>query len=260
MKVDLVYDPDCPNVVEARTNLLVALQRAGLPTRWTEWDALSPDTAPAFRGHGSPAILVDGCDVGASSFASDSECCRLYPRAGGTAAGAPSVDSIVAALKHAGAGRADQDGAPAGRGTFAAMLPAAGFGLLPKLACPACWPAYAGLLGSLGLGFLMETAYLLPLTAGFLLLALAALGFRARRRATGPGPLVIGLLAAAAILGGKFALDSDPIVYAGVALLIIASAWNAVPDRFARLFDKGMAALKAAPLISRQRFMRKEGA
>src|SRR2546422_4333487 len=60
-------------------------------------------------------------------------------------------------------------------------LPGVAVSLLPKLVCPMCWPAYAGLLSSVGLGFLISAAYLLPFTAGFLALALAAMGFRANR-------------------------------------------------------------------------------
>lgn len=56
-------------------------------------------------------------------------------------------------------------------------LPGIGVSLLPKLVCPLCWPAYAGLLSSIGLGFLISAAYLLPFTAAFLALALAAMAF-----------------------------------------------------------------------------------
>jgi len=69
-------------------------------------------------------------------------------------------------------------------------IPGIGVSLLPKVACPLCWPAYAGLLSSVGLGFLLSATYLLPLTAGFLLIALAALAYRARQR-RGYGPLVL---------------------------------------------------------------------
>src|SRR2546427_12053208 len=47
--------------------------------------------------------------------------------------------------------------------------------LLPSLTCPLCWPAYAGVLSSLGVGFVGTTAYLLPLTATFLAIAVGAL-------------------------------------------------------------------------------------
>ncbi len=109
-------------------------------------------------------------------------------------------------------------------------LPSVGFSMLPKLACPACWPAYAGLLSSVGLGFLMSTAYLLPLTAAFLFLAVAALVFRANKR-RGYGPFVVGLVAGSAALLGKFAWESKLTMYSALGLLVVASLWNAWPLR-----------------------------
>ena len=107
-------------------------------------------------------------------------------------------------------------------------MPGIGVSLLPKLACPLCWPAYAGLLSSVGLGFLISARYLLPLTAAFLLLALAALAFRARRR-RGYGPFVVGLIAGVGIMLGKFQWESNGSLYGAVGLLIVASLWNAWP-------------------------------
>ena len=107
-------------------------------------------------------------------------------------------------------------------------LPGLGVSILPKLACPACWPAYAGLLSSVGLGFLISTVYLLQLTVVFLVLALAALVFRANRR-RGYGPFALGLVAGSAVLLGKFAVESNFVVYSALGLLAIASLWNAWP-------------------------------
>jgi hypothetical protein len=109
-------------------------------------------------------------------------------------------------------------------------IPGAGVSLLPKLACPFCWPAYAGLLSSLGLGFLISAKYLLAITAAFLVLALAALAFRAKHR-YGYGPFVVGLVAAVGVLTGKFGWESNPMLYGAVGLLLIASLWNAWPHR-----------------------------
>ena len=107
-------------------------------------------------------------------------------------------------------------------------LPSIGVSLIPKLACPACWPAYAGLLTSVGLGFLISTLYLLPLTTGFLVLTLAALVFRAKKR-RGYGPFVLGLVAAIGVLLGKFAWGSNFTMYSALGLLLLASLWNAWP-------------------------------
>jgi len=114
----------------------------------------------------------------------------------------------------------------------ATAAPGIGVSLLPKLACPACWPAYAGLASSVGLGFLVATAYLLPLTIAFLLLALVAMAFRARVR-RGYRPLLLGLFASVGIVLGKFAWDSRPLLYGAVGVLIMASIWNTLPQRSA---------------------------
>src|SRR5258708_3108548 len=109
-------------------------------------------------------------------------------------------------------------------------LPGVGVSLLPKLMCPACWPAYSALLSTVGLGFLISTAYLLPLTALFLAIAVGSLGFRVSSR-HGLGPFAVGAAAAALILGGKFLLESITVTYAGVGSLIVASVWNSWPRR-----------------------------
>jgi hypothetical protein len=93
-----------------------------------------------------------------------------------------------------------------------------------------CWPAYAGIVSALGLGFLISTKYLLPLTITFLGLTTAALGFRASQR-RGYGPLLLGVIAPAAILAGKFYFDLTQTSYAGIGLLIAASIWNGWPRR-----------------------------
>lgn len=84
----------------------------------------------------------------------------------------------------------------------------------------------------MGLGFVLKTAYLLPLTGLFLALALAALTWRAKSR-RGYGPFTLGVVAVAAVLVGKFALSSETAAYAGAALLVGASMWNAWPVRSA---------------------------
>jgi hypothetical protein len=94
--------------------------------------------------------------------------------------------------------------------------------------CPACWPAYASLLSSVGLGFLVSTTYLLPLTALFLIVAVASLGFLASAR-RGLGPFWMGVAAGDLIPGGKFYRESTPVTDAGIGFLIAASIWNSWP-------------------------------
>jgi hypothetical protein len=220
--IELIYDSDCPNVPQARTNLLRAFSQAGMASRWREWDRADADAPAHVRAYGSPTILVDGRDV-ADATAADAACCRIYTNDQGGKQGVPPIALIVAAL--AGNAKARK----LGRGAIP-LLPAVGTALLPKLVCPACWPAYTGILSALGLGFVNYSPFLLPFTALFLVAVVVTLAWRAKTR-RGYTPLAMGVVAAVIVLVGKFHFESDPATYAGIALLVGASLWNAWPRR-----------------------------
>lgn len=218
--VELLYFLDCPNVPAAREQLRRAFEVIGAPPTWTEVD-VSSDAAPAYaRGYGSPSILVDGKDVTGATAGGGSSC-RIY--AGSDSRGVPPLDAIVAALRSSAPSRSS-----VGAASSLAAVPGALLSVLPVVSCPSCWPAYAGVLSSMGVPFLMDTTWLLPITVAALLLALGGLAFRARRR-RGLGPLILGAVAAGAILLGKFVLGIDAAVYTGTVLLVGASLWNSWP-------------------------------
>ncbi len=230
--VELIYDRDCPNVEDTRVQLRQALEAAGLAPEWQEWDRADP-RAPAYaRRYGSPTVLVDGRDV-AGTEPSDAPSCRIYASTAGRGRGVPAADMIAAALNKTGMDTAPASACDSGSSVFKmfAALPAVGTALLPNLACAACWPAYAGLLSALGIGFIDYSPYLLPLTTGFLAIALATLAWRARAR-RGYGPLLVGTVAAGGMLLGKFLLDSDLATYVAVLGLIGASLWNSWPQQW----------------------------
>ncbi len=215
-EVELIYDLDCPNVTEARTRLLRAFAAAGVAPRWREWDRVDGSSPPYVARCASPSILVNGVDVDGGSDTAGSAC-RLYRDAAGRLSGAPSVETVAAALRSAAGGKVRP-----GRPVWLAGGPALAVAMLPKLACPLCWPAYAALLGALGLGFLAEPRWLLPLSLTAFALLLAVLGTGASRRRGGWVPLALGAAAAAAVLYGKFVVDTDMLVYAGAAALAAA--------------------------------------
>jgi len=105
-------------------------------------------------------------------------------------------------------------------------------------AAEVCLPSLCGCLARrsqfFGLGYLLSARYLLPLTAGLLALALAALAFKARTR-HGYGPFLVGVSAAAGVLLSKFVWESNPTMYAALGLLMVSSVWNAWPRRSARV-------------------------
>lgn len=224
IRVELIYDADCPAAEDARQNLRETLRRLNLPLHWSEWERSSPATPESLRAFGSPTILVNGRDV-AGSEAAGAASCRIYQPRPGRFAAVPPVEMIAAALNEAGAAErvTSYCGAAPAKWLGVMAIPAALAAMLPVLGCPLCWPAYAGLLASLGAGFLASTRYLLPLTIALLTVALAALGIQARRTAR-YAPLVLGALSAVAIMTGKFAFASAAFTYSGAALLLFASA------------------------------------
>jgi len=59
-RVELIYDPDCPNARQARAQLLRAFSQAGVPARWQEWcrdDPHAPDYAATVSSLGLTFLL-----------------------------------------------------------------------------------------------------------------------------------------------------------------------------------------------------------
>ena len=223
MRVELIYDTDCPNVAETRANLRQAFAAARHEAKWTEWERSSASSPAYAAGFGSPTLLVDGRDIAGEKPVEHTSCCRLYASADGRYSGVPTVELLKTSLAPATLAAAPSHW----KRSFLAV-PGIVLSVLPVGMCPACWPLYAGVLSALGLGFLLSSAYLLPLTALFLLVSVLTLAFRARDR-RGYGPFALGLAAATLILWGKFSLESNVLAYAGVGLLISSSLWNSWP-------------------------------
>ena len=103
LNIELIYDLDCPNVNQARAQLLRAFAEAGMEPRWSEWNREASDIPPHAARYGSPTILVGGKDVfGAPpSSESASASCRLYPGGEGRMQKVPPVEKIVAAIRSA---------------------------------------------------------------------------------------------------------------------------------------------------------------
>lgn len=214
MTIELVYDRDCPNAEAARAALGRALEKARLPAVWTEWELSSPATPARVRTLGSPAVLIDGRDI-AGVQPCDAGACRLYEGPNGKWAGVPDEAQILRALR-AGGRRV--------RWQNLALVPGIAASLLPNLTCPACWPAYAAVVSALGLGFLVSSAYLFPITAPMVAVAVGCLFFQAAGRY---GPAWLGATAAVLVLAGKFLFDSKMTWYVGAGLLVAASLWSA---------------------------------
>jgi mercuric ion transport protein len=106
-----------------------------------------------------------------------------------------------------------------------ALIPGAVLPLLPSATCPACIAAYAGVLSAFGLGFLFTERVLAPLTAVFLVIGLASVAWATRAHRS-LGPLALAVVGSAGVAAGRLVWSIQPLLYAGVALLVFASLWN----------------------------------
>jgi len=221
--IELIFDGDCPNADPAREALRQSLATIGQPLKWQEWDRADPGSPAYAQRYGSPTILVDGNDIGGLEPAVAASACRLYQATDGTLTGVPTTAIIIAALRKPSSTRFHWR-------SLLTAIPGLGAAVLPVGVCPACWPAYAGVLGALGLGSLMKTAYLIPVTGVFLVLALSGLAYRAQHR-NGYRPFMLGIVGVLAAMIGKFIADNTVMLYLGMACLTGASVWNSWPQK-----------------------------
>ncbi len=107
LHVELIYDPGCPHVDGAREVLTRALQDAGIPAVWTEWNSDDPSCPEYARGRGSPTILVNGKDVApgphpwAKREPGDGPRCRIYHDEGGQATETPPLERVARSIAEA---------------------------------------------------------------------------------------------------------------------------------------------------------------
>lgn len=102
MRVTVLTVPECPNARLALERVTAAVGRA---TEVELVEVHDEQQAAACGMSGSPTILVDGVDLFPSAGTVPSVSCRLYRGANATAAGAPSVAALRAALAAAGRAR-----------------------------------------------------------------------------------------------------------------------------------------------------------
>lgn len=227
MKVELIYDRDCPNAQAARDIIHRMIERTPKRPDFIEHCRQS-ESAPAYaRSYGSPTILVDGVDVYDPDTACTGDSCRLYRDEQGQVSGLPPASALEAALAVT---RRSQPGAFTRGVPIIASLGTAGLAALPILTCPACWPAYVGLLGVLGLGFLNYTPYIGP---GLLLLAplsLISVWWQSRRKRNRGHrsylPVVVAALGVIVLFAARWVVHKTSGEYVGLALLLSASLWS----------------------------------
>jgi mercuric ion transport protein len=99
--------------------------------------------------------------------------------------------------------------------------------------CPFCWAAYMSLFSSWGIGRLPYQPWLLPVLIILMFVNVVSLYFSRVRH--GYLPLVMSLTGGIFIMLQRiFLFEQHTLLYAGAALMIIASLWNSLSRRIAR--------------------------
>jgi len=104
LRIELVFDRECPNVEEARRRIRAALLEVGAEPCWTEWDREGDATPEIFKRYGSPTVFVNGRDVGDGAngmVQASANSCRIYLN-DDEVSGAPSARLIANAIRLVG--------------------------------------------------------------------------------------------------------------------------------------------------------------
>lgn len=104
-------------------------------------------------------------------------------------------------------------------------IPAAVLPLLPSFSCPVCIAAYAGLLSSLGLGIVLKDSVQRPAIVFFLTVTVGTVAWTSRQHRI-VWPLLAVLTGSLAVIAGRLVWSIPPVVYVGVAALVVGAVWN----------------------------------
>ncbi|HIG54813.1 MAG TPA: hypothetical protein EYQ18_12715 [Candidatus Handelsmanbacteria bacterium] len=98
LKVELIYDSDCPNAEAAKQQLVSALREVGMKNDFKEWDRAAPGSPAYVKHYGSPTILVNGEDVAETDSIAGDKACRVYQNQEGRLSGIPFIEMITSKL------------------------------------------------------------------------------------------------------------------------------------------------------------------
>jgi hypothetical protein len=215
--IELVWTSSGPALAAARRALRDALVRAKAVPAWDEWKAADPCLPRRLRSRDpGPRLHVNGRLAWESGRGWDDP-----------AALARAIDVLAVAA------RPPRAVDPLRRRMRYVLLPAAGLALLPK--CPFCWMAYAGTTAALGLTPLTAHRSVRLALIAVMLVAAAAVVWRAIRigRTGMLGPVLAG---AALVIAGHDPARAPGITAVGLLVIGAAAVWTAWPTPHGRHF------------------------
>jgi hypothetical protein len=101
MRIDFLYDPDCPSREESFQRLIETLAEAGIDAEIVSLAITTVKEAETFEFLGSPTIRIDGLDIDANTRERRdySLSCRAYRRSDGRISPLPPKELIATALR-----------------------------------------------------------------------------------------------------------------------------------------------------------------
>jgi len=220
LKIELIYDHDCPNVEIAKTHLKQALANLSKKHPWQEWDRGDPRSPSYVQQYGSPTILINGKPIGKVRDDKESRSCSIYRDTQGNILRAPSVEQIQSSISEASHTNKQQSV----MGVFSASI-ASILAFIPIISCPLCWPVYASFLAYLGIGFFNFTPYFIPILFGFVTLS-CVLMWRDHGSHKRFSPFILALAGGVLILIGKVVFLLNYLLYVGIICLLASTVLN----------------------------------
>ncbi|WP_010569063.1 alkylmercury lyase [Leptospira broomii] len=97
MKIELIYDTNCPNAAATKEIIIEVLKELQLPENISEINKDSIDLADEYRQFSSPTILVNDKDIGGQNSCGGTGC-RIYKTSSGRLTGVPPKELLLRAL------------------------------------------------------------------------------------------------------------------------------------------------------------------
>lgn len=233
-RIDILYEQHSGTRLQVlRGRVLRACVEAGIDPHWHEWNIGHDHLPDSLAVYGSTTVLVNGVDVMSVGNTLFERMYRFIDFFDGGSSIIPSGRKISQALA-GGQGRSSVSKRSHQLLSFT-LLPLFLVSFYFEYLCPVCGGAVSNLsTGASGLKGFMGA--LLPAMLFSLMLAASGFLYRARER-HGYKPFFFGLAGLLLIIAGRFFLHYDSIYMLGVAVMLIASLWNAKPAIYPPLPD-----------------------
>jgi hypothetical protein len=215
LHIDLVFNPTCPYIDEARKLIEKLKTELPNPIEVQEWDTSNPEIPQEFLRYTMPAFIVEGKHIN-PDIEGSCRCHRPHKKL-------LSYNAFKTAAIRAIRGKTPWY-------LVLASIPTALLSIIPFAGCPCSLVALMAFLSSIGLSWVHE--YIVPLFASFLALTLLCLYIMAMKSERYVF-FVFGLISSVVLCVGKW-YQLDILAHFGIGGLISASLLSILYKKIAK--------------------------